>query len=247
MLSFHSPQQDVYRNKKLIWFTLFASSTVFGQVSPLSKQDTCTPSSAGDPSVDNVPAISKALSTCGKGGTIVIPAGKTFMIRSPLDFSNCNACEFQIEGTLKASDDLAYWERKATIFWLSNVAGATIRSLTGSGTIDGSGQASWDYFSINKTYERPSLIHLTNASNVTFTNTRAKDAPKAFIYVKENSVNITFSEVVVSAISNSTNKPSNTDGFDTADCLYIPFNNIHVTNDDDCIAFEGITRSILQT
>ncbi len=121
--------------KKLIWFTLFASSTVLGQVSPLSKQDTCTPSSAGDPSVDDVPAISKALSTCGSGGTIVIPAGKTSMIRSPLDFSNCNACEFQIEGTLKASDDLAYWERKATILWLSNVAGATIRSLTGSETI----------------------------------------------------------------------------------------------------------------
>jgi galacturan 1,4-alpha-galacturonidase len=225
--------------KKLIWLTLLAFSTVLDQASPLSKRDTCTPPSAEDRSIDDEPAISKALSTCGDGGTIVIPAGKTFMIRSPLDFSNCSACDFQIEGTLKASDDLAYWEGKATMFTVPNVAGATIRSLTGLEIIDGSGQAFWDYFAINNTYERPSLVHLTNVSNVTFTNIRVNDAPKAFIYVKENSVNIKFSELVVSAVSTSANKPSNTDGFDTADCSYITFNNIQVTNGDDCIAFKG--------
>ena len=63
-------------------------------------------------SIDDVPAISEALSTCGNGGTIIIPANETFMIRSPLDFSNCSACDFQLEGTLKLSDDLVYWERK---------------------------------------------------------------------------------------------------------------------------------------
>ena len=100
------------RVKRLFWLVLLAFSAVLGQDSPLTNPNTCTPSSAGNSSIDDVPAISKALSTCGNGGTIIIPAGETFMIRSPLGFQNCSGCNFQIEGTLKVSDDLHYWRVK---------------------------------------------------------------------------------------------------------------------------------------
>ena len=218
--------------KKLIWLVLLACSTVLGQ-------DTCTPTSAGSSSVDDVPAISKALLTCGKRGTIIIPAGKTFMVRTPLDFGNCSACDFQIEGTLKVSDDLAYWNGRTTFFMLRTVTGATIRSVTGSGIIDGSGQAFWDFYANNRTYRRPSLLYFSDVSNVTLTNLLLKNAPNVFISVKDNSTNTKFSELILSAISTSHNEPLNTDGFNIGDSSNITLSNIQVTNDDDCIAFQS--------
>ncbi len=237
--SFIPHNKMIMQIKKLLWIALLASTAVLCQASPILKQDTCTPSSAGDSSIDDVPAISKALSTCGNGGTIVIPAGKTFTVRSPLDFTNCRACNFQIEGTLKVSDDLGYWEGKTAFLLLQNVAGATFHSLGGSGVIDGSGQAYWDYFAKHKTYRRPLLVFFSNASNVTFTNIKLKDAPMMFVTVKGSSVNIKFSDLVLSAISTSDNQPKNTDGFDIGECSYVTLRNIHVTNDDDCVAFEN--------
>jgi len=224
--------------KKLLWLALLASSAVIGQVSSLSEQKTCTPSSAGNSSIDDVPAISAALSTCGDGGTIVIPAGETFMIRSRLDFSNCSACNFQIEGTLKVSDDLDYWEHK-TVFLITNVSGATFQSLTGSGLIDGSGQKYWDYFAKNRTYSRPQLIHFINASNITFTKIKLKNSPSFFIYIINGSTKIKFSDLVLSAVSTSPSEPINTDGIDTGDCSYITISNVHITNDDDCVCFKN--------
>ena len=81
--------------KKLFWLT------VFDQVCSLTKENICKPSSARNNSIDDVRAIHEALSTCGNGGTIIISANETFMIRSVLDFSNCSACDFQLEGTPK--------------------------------------------------------------------------------------------------------------------------------------------------
>jgi galacturan 1,4-alpha-galacturonidase len=232
--------------KSLLWLTLLAFNIVFDQVSSLSEQETCKPVSARNSSVDDVPAIREALSTCGNGGTIIISAGETFTIRSPLDFSNCSACDFQIEGTLKVSEDLDYWEHK-TVFLISNVSGATFHSLTGSGLIDGSGQIYWDYFARNKTYGKPQLIHFINASNMTFTKLKLKDSASWFIYIIDGSTNITFSDLILSAVSTSSSEPINTDGIDTGDCSHITINNVHITNDDDCVCFKNGSNYITAT
>lgn len=224
--------------KKLLWLALVASITVLDQTSPLTKQNVCTPSSARNSSVDDVPAISEALSACGNGGTIVIPAGETFTIRSPLDFRNCSGCNFQIEGTLKVSVDIDYWQHK-TVFLVTNVSGATFHSLTGLGLIDGSGQKYWDYFAQNKTYRRPFLMNFINASNIIFTKLKLKDAPCFFLYIISSSTNIKFSNLVLSAVSTSINEPINTDGIDTSESSYITIDNVHITNNDDCVCFKN--------
>ncbi|CAF1423825.1 unnamed protein product [Adineta ricciae] len=166
----------------LFTLVLFVFACKFDQICSLTNENTCTPTSAGNSSIDDVPAINSALLTCGNGGTIIISSNTIFMIRSPLDFANCRQCSFQIEGTLK------------------NITGATIQSLTGMGIIDGSGQV--------------------NASNITFNNIKLKDAPMI-------------------AVSTSVNDPKNTDGFDIGECSHVTLNNIHVTNGDDCVAFEN--------
>lgn len=60
----------------------------------LSKRATCVPKSAGNAGTDDVPAIEAAIASCGDGGIIQIPAGKTYMIRSVLDFAGCSNCDF---------------------------------------------------------------------------------------------------------------------------------------------------------
>ncbi|CAM6000657.1 unnamed protein product [Sphagnum balticum] len=121
---------------------------------------------------------------------------------------------------------------------LENVAGITIRSLTGPSLINGSGQAFWDYHANHSSYQRPFLIVMKNAANVTFTNFRLKDSPRWFITVNDSSVNIMFSELVLSAVSTSHNIPINTDGIDTADSSHITISHIHITNGDDCVCFK---------
>ena len=228
----------VLERKKLVWLVLFAYSAIFGQVCSLPKRNVCTPSSSRNSSIDDVPAIREALLTCGNGGTIVISAGETFNIRTPLDFSDCSGCDFQLEGTLKVSEDLDFWEHKI-IFLIQNVSNAIFHSLTDSGLIDGSGQQYWDYFGRNKTYRRPFLIHFINASNTTFTQVKLKNSPFWFITINGSSTHIKLSDLVLSAVSTSAYEPINTDGIDTCDCSHITISNVHITNDDDCVCFEN--------
>ncbi|CAF0989276.1 unnamed protein product [Adineta ricciae] len=223
----------------LFTLVLFVFACKFDQICSLTNENTCTPTSAGNSSIDDVPAINSALLTCGNGGTIIISSNTIFMIRSPLDFANCRQCSFQIEGTLKVSDDLNYWNGKTAFILLQNITGATIQSLTGMGIIDGSGQVYWDYFAKHKTYKRPLLMFFSNASNITFNNIKLKDAPMMFVTVKDKSYNISFSDLILSAVSTSVNDPKNTDGFDIGECSHVTLNNIHVTNGDDCVAFEN--------
>ena len=203
-LNFVDISEMVIEMKEFLYLTLFFSSIFQYQGSWLSVRNTCTPLSAGNSSIDDVPAILKALSECGDRGIIIIPVNKTFMIRSPLDFGDCKGCEFQIEGTLKVSDDLEYWGNRIACFTLENVVGVTIHSITGLGLIDGSGQAFWDYHANHSSYQRPFLIVMKNAANVTFTNFQLKDSPRWFITVNDSSINIKFSDLVLSAVSTFT-------------------------------------------
>lgn len=145
----------------------------------LGKRATCTPATAGSASTDDVPAIQAAIASCGNGGVIKIPAGKTYMLRSTLSFAGCTNCDFQIEGTLKASDDTSYWNGKQAIISISGISGLKFRSLTGTGLIDGNGQASWDLFATDTSYDRPTLHLITkSSSNIVVDNLRVKNAPK---------------------------------------------------------------------
>lgn len=105
---------------------------------PLRRASTCTPQAGGSSTVDDVPAIESAINAC-PSGTIVIPSGQTYYINSQLSFAGCSGCTFQLFGELSVSTDFNYWDGKGEIIHLNGITGATI---TGSGTINGNGQAS---------------------------------------------------------------------------------------------------------
>lgn len=70
----------------------------------------------------------------------MIPSGTSYYLNSVLDFAGCVGCDFQVEGLLKFSSSTKYWEGRTAMMNLKNIKGIKIRSLTGSGVIDGNGQ-----------------------------------------------------------------------------------------------------------
>lgn len=202
------------------------------------KRATCTPSSGGSESIDDVPAISSAISSCGNGGTVVLPAESTYYANSVLSFAGCKGCQFQIEGLLKFSDSTSYWNGKIAMIYLDNISGATITSVTGSGVIDGNGQDAWDLFASNSSFARPTLLYITGGSDITVSNLRQKNPPNVFNSVNGNAVNVLFSSLTMDATSKSSNPPKNTDGFDIGASTYVTVSNVNVLNDDDCVAFK---------
>lgn len=95
----------------------------------------------GYESVDDSPAINAAIKSCGNGGTIILPQNNNYSLFSQLDFQDCRHCDFQLEGHLIFRPDQPY--RNITSFNLTGVQGATIRSLTGKGGINGNSFAWW--------------------------------------------------------------------------------------------------------
>lgn len=106
----------------------------------LSKRDPCKPLAQGWEMIDDTPAINAAILACGSGGTIVLPADQIYSIRTPIDFTPCRKCDFQIEGILIAArGQWDYWNRAdvASIWKMDGVKDVRIRSVTGSGLVDG--------------------------------------------------------------------------------------------------------------
>lgn len=205
----------------------------------LAKRATCTPASAGNSGTDDVPAIVAAITSCGNGGVIQIPAGVQYAINSVLDFTGCVGCTLNIEGTLKVSDNLDFWEGKKAIFMMNAIKTATIQSVTGTGVIDGNGQAAYDYFGKNSSYARPTLHYITGASsNIIIKNLKVKNPPNVFFSVTGGSKNVAYSGLTMTAASKSTIAPKNTDGFDIGSSTYITLNDITISNQDDCVAFK---------
>ncbi|CAL5868936.1 uncharacterized protein PFLUO_LOCUS3164 [Penicillium psychrofluorescens] len=128
---------------------------------------------------------------------------------------------------------------------VEDIDGIKIRSVTGSGVVDGNGQDAYDLFAEDSSYQRPTLLYITGGSNIQVSGFRQKNPPNVFNSVNGGSTNVVFSDLELDAASNSDNPPKNTDGFDIGDSTSVTLTNIKVTNDDDCVAFkpgaDGVT------
>ncbi|KAF9891354.1 hypothetical protein FE257_004210 [Aspergillus nanangensis] len=198
----------------------------------------CTPSGGAMSSIDDTPAIMDSITECGDGGTIVIPANSTYYLNSVLDFAGCAGCDFQVEGTLKFSADLDYWEGKTAMISVADIDGLKLRSLTGAGVIDGNGQAAWDRFADDDSYARPTLLYITGGSNLEVTGLSQKNPPNVFVSIRDGTESALFDDLILDATSSSDNDPKNTDGFDVGDTTYVTISNTKVVNNDDCVAFK---------
>jgi len=71
----------------------------------------------------------------------------------------------QIEGTLKASDDLTYWGGKEGNLSRVRHHNCQIGLLLEQASWMGTGKQHWDYFPTNTSYARPTLMYITQASS----------------------------------------------------------------------------------
>lgn len=125
------------------------------------------------------------------------------------------------------------------MIYVNKIAGAKIRSLTGSGVIDGDGQDAYDLFAADSSLVRPTLLYiLGGSSSIAVTGLTMKNAPNVFIAQKGAVTNINYASLTMTAASKSTNAPKNTDGFDIGESTYTSITDVYIANQDDCVAFK---------
>ena len=111
---------------------------------------------------------------------------------------------------------------------MSGIAGATV---TGSGLVDGNGQAAYEKFASDSTYKRPTLWYITgSSSDITIKGLRFQNPPNVFHSVTGNSNNVIYSGLTMTAASKSSTAPKNTDGFDVGASTNVQILNTSVTN-----------------
>ncbi|KAL2206865.1 pectin lyase-like protein, partial [Sarocladium strictum] len=184
--------------------------------------------------------VAQKTSRCGSRESPRIgAAGKTFMVRTMLDFTGCTNCELQIEGILKASDDTNYWSDYRQIISVNSANDAKIRSVTGSGIIDGNGQAAWDRYAQDSSLTRPILFRVEGKSKkVTVANLLVKNSPSFFFLTEGDSVDTLFQDLSLTSNSKSEYPAKNTDGIDIGKAKHTTLRNITIQNQDDCVAFK---------
>ncbi|ETS84574.1 putative endo-xylogalacturonan hydrolase A [Pestalotiopsis fici W106-1] len=201
------------------------------------RAETCTPKAGGSASTDDVPALQSAITSC-PSGTILIPASTTYHVNSVFDVKGCSGCTIQLEGTLQMASSTDTWNGQDAQILVDDITGLNIVSSSGSGVIDGNGQASWDRFAEDSSYDRPTMLYIAgSSSDVVVRNVKMTNAPNVFVSATSGTSKIQLSSLALSAVSTSDNLPKNTDGFDISGS-YVTLDDISIVNDDDCIAFK---------
>ncbi|KAF2878501.1 pectin lyase fold/virulence factor [Massariosphaeria phaeospora] len=164
------------------------------------RRDPCTPLASGYEAIDDSPAINDALKACGSGGTIVLPADQTYSIYTPIDFTPCKSCDFQIEGQLIiAGNRWEYWAGMDSVFTLSGVHDVRVRSLSGKGLIDGNAIGYYTTrFDSGVNAEVPFARITNGSSGISIENLTMKNVMHRFFRVERSSTNISLSNLKLS-------------------------------------------------
>ncbi|KXH63966.1 glycosyl hydrolase family 28 [Colletotrichum salicis] len=95
--------------------------------------------------------LKKGLHEANNGGTLYLPKNQTFVIAKALDLTFLNDIHVRLEGEIKFTDDVKYWQtnafthpfQKSIMFW--KWGGKDIK-IYGDGVINGQGQRWWNEF-----------------------------------------------------------------------------------------------------
>ncbi|HZL16398.1 MAG TPA: glycosyl hydrolase family 28 protein, partial [Polyangia bacterium] len=190
----------------------------------------------GDGKTDDTAAIQAALTAAGAagGGTVTVPSG-TFL-SGPIVISSSTRLNLA-SGAVLQMLPMASYPTSGVAFITSSGTSHDI-ALTGSGTIDGQGQAWWDAFANGSTAARPQEVSLGKVTRVQISGIRLQNSPEEHIWVKSDT-DVTITGITIATPGTSgKSEPKNTDGVDvSATGMYFCNNNI--TDGDDNIAMGG--------
>ncbi|KAK1533508.1 glycosyl hydrolase family 28 [Colletotrichum paranaense] len=193
--------------------------------------------------------LNKGLQEANNGGTLYLPKNQTFVIAKALDLTFLNDIHVRLEGEIKFTDDVKYWQtnafthpfQKSIMFW--KWGGKDIK-IYGDGVINGQGQRWWNEFNSgigsilnpDNKYLRPILFYVENTTNLEVEGIHMKDSPCWTNFVVGSS-NIEYRDVIATAITNNGSIiPKNTDFFDSLDVQDVKIERVWVNIDDDCFS-----------
>ncbi|KFX97455.1 hypothetical protein V490_02779 [Pseudogymnoascus sp. VKM F-3557] len=196
----------------------------------------------------------QGLKEANHGGTLVLPAGKKFVIGRKLDLTFLDDVQVQLDGEIKFTDDIDYWQnnyfahpfQKSISFW--QWGGKDIK-IFGTGTLNGNGQKWYDGFAglevldPDNTYLRPILFYAQNATNLFIEGIKFTGSPIWTNFVV-TSKNVVYDNVIIENLSSNENLPKNTDGWDSYNVDGLTVRNAWVNIGDDCFSPKPNTSNI---
>lgn len=203
----------------------------------------------GDGSTDDAAAIQRAIDAASDagGGTVVVPAGKTFLT-GPLHLrSNIDLC-LEPNSVLLANPDESIYKESAFkanegegMMWISGKDLKNV-SITGTGKIDGNGIAfmgaelgdSYELKPVTTFDPRPHVLTLINVDKLVIRDvTLGNSAYWTIHLVGCNDVSIQGVSVLNSI------KVRNSDGIDLDHCANVRIADCHIESGDDCICLKN--------
>lgn len=208
---------------------------------------------ASTTNADNAPYINAAISAANAagGGTVIFPKG-TFLSGPITMKSNVNlyladqdtlqilpygngngspAGSYPNNGTTDQYNDFIYGQN------LSNI------EISGSGVIEGNGNAWWVAYKANNNISRPCLVRFKACNTVLITGITLENAPNVHVTLGKSSTmgaNGTISYITVKAPSTS----PNTDAIDTWYWNGINIHHCNLSEGDDNIAMDSYSQNV---
>ncbi|KAF8023319.1 hypothetical protein BT93_F0734 [Corymbia citriodora subsp. variegata] len=234
---------------------LWVASTAFGAPRPLrsieddpSILNVLNYGAKGDGQSDDSSAFLKAWEAAckgdkaGQGPTIVVPGGKSFLLR-PLHFQGpckSEAIQFQILGNITAPTKIEEWQNCESGSWIL-FSEITNLNLTGKGVINGRGQAWWSkdksqllpHDNNGESCDRPKALTFLKMENLELSGLTHLDSPRVHIRL-ENTTSVKLSSLLIQAPEDS----PNTDGIAIAASSQIQIRDSTIGTGDDCIAIK---------
>ena len=187
-------------------------------------------------STNNATAIQSAINAASAagGGIVQVPSGT--YLSGPLTLLskvNLNLAS----GAILMMLPYGTWPSGTTPFITCN-SGVTDVEISGSGTINGQGQAWWTAFAASSTVTRPQEVVLNHATRVEITGITLTNSPEEHIWVKEDTdVTVTGITIHTLAVSGQATD-ANTDGIDISS-NDVGIYNCSITDGDDNLVLGG--------
>ncbi|ROT39603.1 exo-rhamnogalacturonase B [Sodiomyces alkalinus F11] len=200
---------------------------------------------------DDVPALLRTFNRrCRRNSIIVLP-GPVYHINSPMNTTHLHNVVIEQYGRLLWSDDIDYWlsvsmpigfQNQSTVW---NFGGRhVIWNGHGVGTMDGNGQAWYDWNrNRGNAPRRPMNIHLVDIRDSVLRGLRFVQS-QMWTMTLQRAFNIVLDDIYVNSTSTSQWNTLNTDGADTMYSDNITFSRWRVDNGDDAIALKANSTNI---
>lgn len=185
---------------------------------------------------DAIQKTVKAASDAG-GGVVLIPEGR--FLTGPFTLASSINLHVESNAVVLVDNDLTRYPIAGKRYQDTiTVSGACDVQISGTGVIDGQGEAWWQAFRADPSMtHRPYLIKLSDCTNVTVTGVTLRNSPM-FHLVTQNCTDVVIDGITIHAPANA----PNTDGIDPSGWNFLIVN-CNIDTGDDNIAIKPAPSS----